>query len=62
MHKYLEDYVEFGEWPQLQGSNPFAKKAHAMATQVRDNAMVDVDEIWGSEVALYIPHNVCRNN
>ena len=54
MHKYLEDYVEFGEWPQ-PGSNPFAKKAHAMATQIRDNAMGDVDEIWGSEVALYVP-------
>ena len=52
MHKYLEDYVEFGEWPKA-GSNPFAKKAHAMATQVRDHALVDVDEIWGSEVTLY---------
>ena len=54
MHKYLEDYVEFGKWPE-PGSNPFAKKAHAMATQIRDNAMGDVDEIWGSEVALYVP-------
>ena len=24
MHKYLEDYVEFGEWP-TPGSNPFAR-------------------------------------
>ena len=54
MHKYLEDYVEFGEWP-TPGGNPFAKKAHAMATQIRDHAMVDVDEIWGSEVPLYVP-------
>ena len=54
MHKYLEDYVEFGEWP-TPGGNPFAKKAHAMATQIRDNAMVDVDEIWGSEINLYMP-------
>ena len=54
MHKYLEDYVEFGEWPKA-GSNPFAKKAHTMATQVRDHALVDVDEIWGSEVTLYVP-------
>jgi len=54
MHKYLEDYVETGEWP-TPGSNPFAKKAHRMAEQVRDHAMVDVDEIWGSEVALYVP-------
>jgi len=55
MHKYLEDYIEFGEWP-TPGSNPFAKKAHAMATMIRDNALVDVDEIWGSEVALYVPN------
>ena len=54
MHKYLEDYIEFGEWP-TPGGNPFAKKAHAMATQIRDNAMVDVDEIWGSEINLYMP-------
>ena len=54
MHKYLEDYIEFGEW-STPGSNPYAKQAHMMATQVRDNAMVDVDEIWGSEVPLYVP-------
>src|SRR6056300_946250 len=28
MHKYLEDYIEFGEWPE-PGGNPFSKKAHA---------------------------------
>jgi ATP-dependent exoDNAse (exonuclease V) beta subunit len=54
MHKYLEDYIEFGEWP-TPGSNPFAKKAHEMACQIRDQALVHVDEIWGSEVALYVP-------
>ena len=54
MHKYLEDYIDTAEWPQ-PGSNPFAIKAHRMAEQIRDNAMVDVDEIWGSEVALYVP-------
>lgn len=54
MHKYLEDYIEFGVWPE-PGSNPYAIKAHAMATKIRDNAMVDMDEIWGSEVSLYVP-------
>ena len=54
MHKYLEDYIEFGEWP-TPGTNPFAIKAHTMATVIRDNAMVHVDEIWGSEVPLYVP-------
>ena len=54
MHKYLEDYVETGIMP-TPGSNPFAKKAHTMAQQVLEHAMGDVDEIWGSEVALYVP-------
>ncbi len=55
MHKYLEDYIDTGEWPE-PGSNPYAQQAHAMAEQIRDNAMADVDEIWGSEVALYVPN------
>jgi len=55
MHKYLEDYIDTGEWPE-PGSNPYAQQAHAMAEQIRDNAMTDVDEIWGSEVALYVPN------
>ena len=55
MHTYLEKYIETGEWPQ-PGSNPFAKKAHCMAEQIRDNALKDVTEIWGSEVALYVPN------
>jgi hypothetical protein len=54
MHKYLEDYIDTGEWPS-PGSNPFAIKAHRMAEVIRDEAMVHVDEIWGSEVPLYIP-------
>ena len=54
MHKYLEDYVELGEWP-TPGSNPYAQQAHKMAEQVKTNALVDVDEIWGSEVNLYMP-------
>jgi len=54
MHKYLEDYIEFGEWPQ-PGSNPYAQQAHMMATVIKENAMTHVDEIWGSEVPLYIP-------
>jgi genome maintenance exonuclease 1 len=54
MHKYLEDYIDTGVWP-TPGSNPFAIKAHRMAEQVRDNAMVHVNEIWGSEVNLYVP-------
>jgi hypothetical protein len=54
MHKYLETYVETGEWPSA-GSNPYAQQAHKMASVIRDEAMVHVDQIWGSEVALYVP-------
>lgn len=53
MHKYLEDYVESGTWGE-PGSNPYAKQAHNMAKQIKDNVMNDV-EIWGSEVQLYHP-------
>ncbi len=55
MHKYLEDYVEHGEWPS-PGSNPYAQQAFSMATEIKMNALTDVDEIWGSEVALYVPN------
>jgi hypothetical protein len=54
MHKYLEDYIDTGMWPE-PGSNPYAQQAHQMATKVRDNALIDVNEIWGSEVPLYVP-------
>jgi genome maintenance exonuclease 1 len=55
MHKYLEDYIDTAEWP-TPGSNPFAIKAHRMACEIRDKALIDVDEIWGSEVNLYMPN------
>ena len=54
MHKYLEDYVETGEWTD-PGSNPYAQQANRMATEIKEQAMHDVDEIWGSEVNLYMP-------
>lgn len=55
MHKYLEDYIDTAEWPS-PGSNPFSIKAHKMACEIRDQALVNVDEIWGSEVNLYMPN------
>jgi|TARA_B100000035_G_scaffold58183_1_gene46452 genome maintenance exonuclease 1 len=55
MHKYLEDYIDYAEWPTA-GSNPYAQQAHMMATTIKVNAMDDVDEIWGSEVPLYVPN------
>ena len=55
MHKYLEDYVDNGVWTESAGSNPYAQQAYEMACVIRDEAMGDVDEIWGSEVPLYVP-------
>ncbi len=54
MHKYLEDYVEKDMWAE-PGSNPYAQQAHKMAGQIKENALAHVDEIWGSEVNLYMP-------
>ncbi len=53
MHKYLEDYVETGEWP-TPGSNPYAQQAHGMAQVIKDEVM-DYVVVWGSEVNLYMP-------
>jgi hypothetical protein len=55
MHKYLEDYIDTGEWP-TPGGNPYAQQAHMMATTIKVHALDNVDEIWGSEVPLYIPN------
>ncbi len=54
MHKYREDYIDSGDWP-VPGSNPYAQQAHQMASTIKTHALDDVDEIWGSEVPLYIP-------
>ncbi len=54
MHKYLEDYIELGDWPS-PGSNPYAQQAFKMAQVVHKNALVDMNEIWGSEIGLYFP-------
>ena len=54
MHKYLEDYIDTGDWPS-PGSNPYAQQAHKMANEIKSKALNNVDEIWGSEVNLYMP-------
>ena len=54
MHKFLEDYIVTGEWKD-PGSNPYSQQASKMAKVVHDNALKDVNEIWGSEVGLYFP-------
>lgn len=55
LHKYLEDYVESDLWPE-SSSNPYAKKAHKMASVIKERAIKDLDEVWGSEVSLHMPN------
>ena len=54
MHKYLEDYLEIGKL-RPPGSNPYSQESHVMARTIVDNGLVNFDEFWGSEVALYYP-------
>ena len=54
MHKYIENYVNDGSWG-TPGSNPYSQQAFKMAQVVHENALKDVNEIWGSEVGLYFP-------
>jgi ATP-dependent exoDNAse (exonuclease V) beta subunit len=54
MHKYIENYINDGSWG-TPGSNPYSQQAFKMAQIVHDNALKDVNEIWGSEVGLYFP-------
>lgn len=54
MHNTLEKYIESGKWPE-PGSNPYAQQANQMAAVIRENALTHIDEIWGSEIALYMP-------
>ena len=54
MHKYIENYINDGSWG-TPGSNPYSQQAFKMAQVVHNNALKDVNEIWGSEVGLYFP-------
>ena len=54
MHKYLEAYIETGQWPAAKG-NVVHQQSYLMAEIIRDNALTEVDEIWGSEVNLWFP-------
>jgi len=54
MHKYLEDYIESGNWP-TPGSNPYATQANKMAEIIKANAFADINDIVGSEVNLWMP-------
>lgn len=54
VHKYLELYLESGELKK-PGTNPHSIEANIMAKKIIDEGMCNVNEVWGSEVALYYP-------
>jgi genome maintenance exonuclease 1 len=54
MHTYLEHFVKTGVL-QERASNPFSWPSHAMAQEVINKGLVNVDEFWGVEVPLYFP-------
>lgn len=54
IHKYIEDYIISGEWPQ-PGTNPYAVQANEMALIIKEKALGCMTEIWGTEVNLWVP-------
>ena len=54
MHTYLENYV-LGEELKETVSNPYAQQSLDMAKVVIKEGLKNVDEYWGTEVALYHP-------
>lgn len=54
MHKWLENYIKTGETGE-PGSNPFSQQSHQMAQSIITKGLVNCNECWGTEVALYFP-------
>jgi len=54
MHTYLEKYV-LGEELKESVGNPFAQQSLDMAKIVIEEGLKNVDEYWGTEIALYHP-------
>ena len=53
MHNNLEKFL-CGE-ERIPGTNLVHQQANSMANQIIQNALVDVNEVWGIEQALYFP-------
>jgi hypothetical protein len=54
MHKFLEDYVVNNRILSPAGTNPYSIQARSMAQSIVDNGLVNVNEMWGIEVPLYV--------
>ena len=60
MHTYLENYV-LGEELKESVSNPYAQQSLDMAKIVIKEGLKNVNEYWGTEVALYHPEIYAGN-
>ncbi|HEY8405717.1 MAG TPA: hypothetical protein VIK67_02465, partial [Acholeplasma sp.] len=54
MHKQLEDFIQGLE--RSNGTNHIHRLARNMADNIINRGLVDVNEVWGLEIALYYPH------
>jgi len=54
VHKYLENFILNGKLAK-PGTNPYSKQANLMAESIINNGLVNVSEIWGTEVPLCFP-------
>jgi hypothetical protein len=54
MHKFIEDYILTGMLND-PGSNPYSKQANAMAESIIKQGLVNCNEFWGTEIAVYYP-------
>lgn len=53
MHTHLENFI-MGQ-PRPGGNNVARLMAERMADQIIERGLVNVDEVWGSEITLYYP-------
>lgn len=54
MHSYLEKYIKTGILKESV-SNPYAQQGLNMAKVIINEGLVNINEIWGSEISLYYP-------
>lgn len=54
MHSYLETYIKTGAIKEKVG-NPYAQQGLDMAKIVINQGLVNINEVWGSEISLYYP-------
>lgn len=53
VHTHIENHIM--GIPRPRGNNLIRMQAERMATQIIEKALPKVDEVWGQEVAMYMP-------